>query len=389
MSNPFKLAWLTTLLAPALLLTACTTEETSEPDQLQSIDSDLSQYGYDGDLGVFVIDNVTTKNSVVTFRRRADGKLTRAASYPTGGLGTGNGLGSQSALILSPGGRRLFVVNPGSNEISAFDVHRNVLVLRDIVPSGGAAPISLTLHDDLLYVLNAGSATIGGNITGFAVDDGTLTPLADSTQPLSAASVGPAQIAFNPAGSVLVVTEKATNNLTTYTVNADGTPAAPIVTASHGQTPFGFSFDSAGTLIVSEAFGGAPGASALSSYRLSSAGIPQLISGSVATGQTAACWVAISRNQQNAYTTNTGSNTVSGYAIASNGALTRFGDGGATATVSAGPLDLDFTSDGRFLYVLNGGGDSISMLRQRSHGRLDTIGELSGLPTSSVGIAVR
>ena len=37
-----------------------------------------------------------------------------------------------------------------------------------------------------------------------------------------------------------------------------GLPSAPIDNASNGMTPFGFAFTNAGTLVVSEAFGGAP-----------------------------------------------------------------------------------------------------------------------------------
>ena len=61
--------------------------------------------------------------------------------------------------------------------------------LVDTIGSGGDQPISLTVDDHLLYVLNAGGA---GNITGFTFsrNDG-LSPLSGSTRPLSGSGTGP------------------------------------------------------------------------------------------------------------------------------------------------------------------------------------------------------
>src|SRR5713101_5024322 len=142
----------------------------------------------DGAAGaVYTMDNSSNGNRVRVFARAADGTLTAAGSFETGGLGTGGGLGNQGALLLSASERWLFAVNAGSDEISAFAVERRGLSLVNRVPSGGRRPISLSVHDDLLYVLNAGGA-VGDhdNITGFRVgDDGHLTPVAGSTRPLS------------------------------------------------------------------------------------------------------------------------------------------------------------------------------------------------------------
>ena len=66
----------------------------------------------------------------------------------------------------------LFAVNAGSSELSSFEVVGDVLVLRDITGSGGVRPISLTVHDDLLYVVNAGSDAAAGNISGLVVARG-------------------------------------------------------------------------------------------------------------------------------------------------------------------------------------------------------------------------
>ena len=215
----------------------------------------------------------------------AAGRLTLEARVPTQGQGTGGGLGNQGAVTLSGNGRHLFVVNARSNTVSTFAVRRSGLRLESSVDSGGLQPISVTEHDGIVFVLNAGGA---GNVAGFRHSGGTLRPIADSARPLSAAGgTGPAQVGFNPEGDVLLVTEKATNRLTTYPVRDDGAIGAPVVTASHGVTPFGFAFDPRGRALVSEAFGGAANASAVSSYWLADDGL-EVLSASVPTTESAA-----------------------------------------------------------------------------------------------------
>ena len=192
---------------------------------------------------VFVMTNDAAGNAVQAFSRADDGSLSPAGTYPTGGLGSGSGLGSQGALILSHNNRYLFVVNAGSNEISSFRVRGDELVWADTVSSNGEKPISLTFDGRRLYVLNAGGS---GNVTGFKVQpNGALVPIPGATQYLSnngvGAAPGPAQVSFTPNGRQLVVSEKGSNQLVTYNVTSDGLEPG-VAHASNGQTPFGFDF---------------------------------------------------------------------------------------------------------------------------------------------------
>ena len=80
---------------------------------------------------------------------------------------TGNGAGcpsldSQDAIALTPNGKFLFAVNAGSNTVSSFKVTRHGVALVNQVSSGGAFPDSLTVHGNLVYVLNANSLNIQG-----------------------------------------------------------------------------------------------------------------------------------------------------------------------------------------------------------------------------------
>lgn len=342
----------------------------------------------DGDDGsVYTLTNETAGNRLVTLHRADNGGLALAGTLTTGGLGSGTGLGNQGALILSGNGRTIYAVNAGSRQISVFLRTEFGPALLQVVDSGAARPISLAQRGHLLYVLNAAGAAGGADgITGFVVGPGgLLAPLAGSTRPLSAASTGPAQISFTPNGSKLVVTEKATSLIDTFDLGSDGRVTGSTAMPSVGMTPFGFAFSRQGYLIVSEAFGGAAGASAVSSYARGPAGFG-VVSASVPTNQTAACWIVGTRNSRFFYTTNTGSDTVSGFALrADTGELEPL-DGGAPVATGAGPIDASIV-DNRFLFILARPAGQIDAFRIAPNGSLSPLPGVSGLPTSANGLA--
>jgi len=337
---------------------------------------------------LYTMTNDASGNAVIMFHRTAHGLLVPGGTFSTGGLGSGSGLGNQGALILSEGGRLLFVVNPGSDEISVFRVQSNGLILVDRVSSGGELPVSVTVDRDLLYVLNADS----DNITGFVVkSDGTLSPLANSTRPLSSVDTNPAQISFSPNGRFLVVTEKDTDTIDTWRVGRDGLALDffPNTIASAGTTPFGFAFGKRDVIIVSEAAGGAADASSLSSYLLEDDGMLEIVSSAVPTTETAACWVVITNDGRFAYTTNAGSGTVSGYRIDFDGTITLLDTDGVTGNTGNGPIDMALSNNGRFLYTLNSGEDTISAFKVHADGSLSPLPGASGLPAGANGLAAR
>jgi 6-phosphogluconolactonase len=305
------------------------------------------------DGAVYTLSNAVSGNAVIAYSRAANGVLSPLGTFPTGGLGSGAGLGSQGAVTLSDNGRFLVAVDAGSDRITSFKVRRDGRLSRaDRIASGGDHPISVTIHRGLVYVVNDGGT---GNIAGFRMDrDGDLSRIRGSIRPLSSAASAPAQIQFDPKGDTLVVTEKATNRITTYPVGKSGRAGAPKWAASAGQTPFGFDFDDKGHLIVSEAFGGAADASTVSSYRITRSGA-RLIDGPVATTETAACWVVVTDNDRFAYATNTGSGTVTGYAITRGGDLRILDSDGVTGVSGGSPSDAALSDGSSFLYVRTGG----------------------------------
>ncbi len=349
----------------------------------ESVDGDGALQKKGGSGAVYIMDNAVGGNNILVYARSSSGQLTSDGAYSTGGNGSGGGLGSQGSLIIEKD--YLYACNAGSNEISVLRMTNSGLTFIDKISSNGVRPISVTVDKDILYVLNAGGS---GNISGFNIlPNHHLSPIAGSTQPLSSMASGPAQVEFDHSGKQLVVTEKATNNIVIYDVNNSGVASMGVVHPSVGATPFGFAFGKSNTLIVSDAFGGNAGQSALTSYSLSNSGNLSLITGPVATTQTAACWVVVTNDGHYCYTTNTGSDNVSGYSIQNSGALTLLNPNGITGVTGDAPIDMSLSKNSRFLYTLNAMGHTITMFEVGQNGSLTSLGELGGVPTGAVGMA--
>jgi 6-phosphogluconolactonase len=330
---------------------------------------------------VYALTNSPAGNAVVVYSRQGDGSLTPAGTVSTGGNGNGAGLGSQDAVIVSDNGRLLFAVNAGSDSVSAFRIREHSIELVDTAPSGGSTPTSVAFHDGLLYVLNAGTPN---NISGLRVSQGgELSPIAGSTRPLSGDSTAPAQVGFSDHGEVVIVSERATNRLVTYTVDGSGLLSAPIVHASAGPTPFGFAVTKRDTLFVSEA--GAGGGA--SSYRIGEDGALDSVSSNVMTGQRAACWAVVTKNGRFGYVTNAGTGNISGFAIGLNGESTLLNADGVTAVTGGNPTDAALSHDSRFLYVRVSALSQIAIYRIASDGSLQALAPLTGTPAGLAGLA--
>jgi 6-phosphogluconolactonase (cycloisomerase 2 family) len=344
---------------------------------------------------LYIQTNSTGENEIVVFNRSADGTLLPGGRFRCDGFGTGVTIGpaaaainSQGSVALSADGQYLFAVNAGSNDLSSFAVIEAGLRLVGKVPSGGPGPVSIGVYGTQLYVVD--KFGIGG-ITGFTIEPaGQLSRLADSRRPLSDKGVEAAQVSFTPDGRFLIVTERATDRIVTYRIGPDGLPGQPESVKSSGPEPFGFAFDPKGRLIVSEAFDDAPAGSAVSSYQLDSSGSPVVISGSVPTHGTAACWIAITPNGNYAYTSNAVSGTISGFRIECDGSLVALDDDGRTGVTGEGslPSDMVISGDGRNLYVLNGGSQTVGAFTVQSDGSLTPMPFAGGVPGSAVGMAI-
>jgi len=344
----------------------------------------------------FTMTNDADDNQIVVFSRGDDGLLTKVDTVSTGGKGSGGGvdpLGSQGSLVLADGdghhrghhggdghgSELLLAVNAGSNDVSVFRIGGNGIKLADRIGSGGSFPVSVTVSDTMVYVLNNGAPA---NITGFRLDGrGHMHAVPHATRLLGDGAYG--QVAFGPRGKTLVITDKANSRLLVYTMGHHGMPSdTPVITPSSGAVPFGVAFDRRGHLLVVEA-----GANAVSSYNIAHDGSLQVISASVPNGQAATCWIVVNR-RGDIITTNPGTNSLSAFhVVAGTGQVTLLN---GTAGSGNAPLDIDLTEGGHYAYAVDPGNGGVDMYRVEDDGSLTGLGTVdAGLMQFAQGMAVR
>jgi hypothetical protein len=341
------------------------------------------------DAPVYVQTNDPTGNQIVTYVPDAQGALHEVGRTDTGGLGVAIGgaavdkLASQGGLVSDPADGLLVAVNGGSNTISVFHAFGDWVSAPRVVPSGGTTPVSVAVRGDVIYVLNSGGT---GSVQGFYAH--SLTPIPGSNRSLGltpnlapAFLNTPGQIGFTPDGRQLVVTTKANgSDIDIFDLNwFGGIAGGPVVNPSATPVPFGFTFDRAGDLVVTEA-----ATSALTTYSVAADGVLTEV-GSTTDGLAALCWVTTNGNFF--FGANAGSADVTSYTIGASGTPTVV----ANASTDPGPIDLAASPDGRSLYVETGGSDLLDTFAVQPDGSLVSTGSVAPeLPghTGLEGIAV-
>ena len=361
-------------------------------------------------------------NEVVAFSRSADGALEQIGVFPTGGLGENirasgaNPLASQDPLIVSKDNRFVFAVNAGSESISSFVINDDfslsdgTLDISTTGSSGAQNPVSLTIFENTLYVVNTGvfpevdgsPATaipdvrnrVNSSIIGFTVnDDGTLTELANSELPGVGANAG--SIEFSSNGQFLYVTERRTNDILTIPLDGNRLPIPNdagsfdfLALTSQTEQPFGtdlYPTDNGDILLVSEGNNGATGLSALSTYLIEDNGTLTGISLSsgvegdpLVTGFTFGCWVEFVETPTGdfAYVSNTPDGVITSYAVGDEGGLSVLessagvtGIEGDDTQNGAGVLDVEIVFP--FLYQVVNNDGRIAQFVINDDGSLD------------------
>ena len=334
---------------------------------------------------VYVQTNDATRNEVLAFSRGEDGRLVPSGRYPTDGRGSGQPhLASAGSVVLSPDGRWLLVTNAGSGQLSLFEITPDGLRLADRAETGGTNPVSVTVHGSLVYALDNGTASI----SGFRLAGGQLAVLAGSSRPLSDPGADPAQVSFTPDGRMLLVTERRTNSISRYLADGGGYAGSLATIKSPGQTPYGFACTSSGTVLVTEAFGGAPGEAAASSYQIAGDGQLRLVTGTVGSTRTEVCWAVITGDGRFAFVTNFGDGTISSYQLAADGQLSlRAPVAGSTGRAAKGLRDEALSADGRYLYAIDPDAGQLLGWAVTQNGHLSAAGQAGGMPATVAGLA--
>jgi 6-phosphogluconolactonase (cycloisomerase 2 family) len=321
-------------------------------------------------------------NAVLAFNRGADGKLTPAGQYPTGGSGQQPTnppagfpvLDSAGPVELSSDGDNrscLFAVNAGSSTVSSFRVGPKGLELADVANSGGQRPVSVTSTPrgpgkQVMYVLNSdvGAASIQGY---YVSSDCTLAAIPGSNRPTSSPQSLPASIRFDRHGRALAVSERfapvypaGSGDIDIFPVDAKGVAQAPVVTPSPEPTPYGLDWNRHDVLsVTNEHFQGlilpTVFSSTVSTYALNPDYTLTPIDTKPSPG--AACWNLFTNDNRFLYTSNpvgtfpaggTGG-TEDAFRVAPDGTMTPL----ASYNTTYQAIDNALSHDSQFLYVLS------------------------------------
>ncbi|MGW5558215.1 lactonase family protein [Micromonospora sp. NPDC003944] len=339
-------------------------------------------YGDEG--AVFVQTNKAEGNTIKVYDRDEDGRLTRAGEYETGGLGGFtigaplDALASQGSLTYHKG--LLFAVNAGSNTVTVFRVDGTKLHKLQVIWSGGLLPVSVAARGDLVYVLNAGGE---GSVQGFELHKGRLSRIEDANRSLGlhngnppAFGTAPAQVKIDPDSEFVLVSTKGANVMFSYEIGRHGELSRNPVISDAGNGPFGFTFDTRDSLLVTES-----GANAVSRFELEDDGELDQIGPSVPNGQQAPCW--IQRVGDYFFVANAGSSTISSYRV----------DDGKLELVKAVAVDtgggaIDMTTSDGFLYVQNATAGNVQGYEVNDDGSLKLVTTVEGLPKFENGIGM-
>jgi len=340
----------------------------------------------DGGEYVYVESNIGTPNgnSIYAFQHESDGQLHPVSGSPflTGGAGvtyTGSATGpydSDQEIIVNQQQTLLFAVNSGSNTISVFHIEDGGVltpVNGSPFPSGGAAPVSLALDGNTLYVANQGGtlgtpSTILPNYVAMRVEGGgVLRSINDKTNDTTRAyqtsvSVGigtsPSQVYLAPNANILFGADFEGGLLQRFLYDGVGKlqqlspvalPASEFNDTTTPRLPLGLWSNPRQPIL----YVGYVTANKLGVYRYDEAGDLKFLRTVSNDGQ-GICWLRSNASGTRLYTTDTGTNQVSVY----------------DTRDPAYPVEIQtFTMEGAgngFQEGLSGDGQSLYVISQRA-----------------------
>ena len=318
---------------------------------------------------VYVESNRNDSNSILSYSRDANGKLTPLASFPTGGKGVVDSsfaLGpfdSDQELISDAGNRHVFAVNSGSNSIAVFNVDSrgNLSPVRGSpFNSHGVNPVSLGLSGNLLTVVNqhGDPAQVMDqslpNYTTFFVDPNGALRWTGSVMAVAKGS-SPSQALVAPNGRAIfgadflggVVRSMGINAYgRLYPIAALGLPAGEFPNEQTPRFPLGLiTHPRAPVLYV-----GFPTANKIGVYTFDTLGRLRF-QGAASDSGTVVCWMRTNRAGTRLYASNTGDASVTVYDIGTNALRPREIQRVALPT-KGGAYQLSLTPDESGLIVL-------------------------------------
>ncbi len=310
-----------------------------------------------------------TRNSVVHYRRSADGAISEVERTATGGAGSGvfkpisgqesapNAFEGASSVILTPDRRFLFTTNGGDNSVSSFRVGEDGrLTLVDVKPtgnpvegrSGTAKSLAWCGSRNTLFVLHSFgpdhvrlmSCDAEGKLTArperYTVNThdkpnrvSTMVVVSPNEKFLFVGTTFDEPASANPDGSPILWVRRPGGSLRSIASNApdpdglvvfpigeDGTLGTPRFHDSRGGSPFYIAFlhTKPDTFILGEAVGDGCVLGTIDDDGKISIG--PLVSIDTSAGKPSElCWLAVSPDDRAVYATNFGYSNISSYHI--------------------------------------------------------------------------
>jgi 6-phosphogluconolactonase (cycloisomerase 2 family) len=175
----------------------------------------------------------------------------------------------------------------------------------------------------------------------------------------------PSAMLLAPPGNTLFIANSASDNISVYAVNSNGSLTAASSTSPTGMTPLAMATDSAGhfLFVANQGLQVDPASGTISVFSIQNGSLTEVagsrfrvadVSASSGPGPAA---IAVTPDGKFLYVANQFDGTVTGFSVdTTSGALTR----GSTISVGTAPSGMDITPDGGFLYVANSGSSNVS-----------------------------
>lgn len=215
-----------------------------------------------------------------------------------------------------------------------------------------------------LYVTTAGNSAL--QAYGITLTTGAITGDGQGV----ATGTAPSAMAIAPGGAALVVANAASDNLSVYAINGDGSVTAVSGNPATGHNPVALAFNPAGTFlfvanqglssVVTSPLDSSISVFSVSGTTLTSVGTFSTVTPGVTTS-TEPDAVAVSASGNYLYVANSFTNTVSMFDIGSTGALTQSTFGPYAVGLNPSSLGIAVTTPGgQFLYIANFSDNNVS-----------------------------
>jgi DNA-binding beta-propeller fold protein YncE len=290
---------------------------------------------------------------------------------------------------------QLYVSDHASNTVSAFTIGANG-VLSPIACSGescenetGPEPAGMAIspNGQFLFVANRGGK---GSVSAFTIAAGGALTQDECTKKKDCKTGSePAGMATSPNGQFLYIANEGSNNVSVYSIGAEGKLAKVNCEAScmTGEKPFAIAVATNSQFLYTTNLE----SNTVSAFKIGErGGLSPIECAGCQTGD-APTGIAVSPNGQFLYVANRSSNTISPFRIEATGALSPIECVEEHCKTESEPTGIAISPAGEFLYATNAESNTVSTFQIGTEGQLSRVECTTGTcetGSDPVGVAV-